>query len=260
MNKESSFPYFRSKTLSCLSGDASICAKLEVLVYNNVVAFFQEIGSINNTVGKTEFISLYNFHSQRLMFSMPFIMPLIQKNIINPSQVISKIDEFCYDFNETLALTTLEDDSRITLRWFMLRKLMEFFAEDKAMVLEMEDSIQRHKKNKRDYKAHCFSIISNIHAKKTNFSTKLMRRNISLDIGCLTHKDIWPELWSMPTMQPGHRVQVLCQGVLDDYPSLIQCHSCRQYKVTYYEMQTRSADEPMTCFCTCLNCGKKWKM
>jgi len=39
----------------------------------------------------------------------------------------------------------------------------------------------------------------------------------------------------------------------------LQCSKCGQRKVTYTEAQTRSADEPMTLFCTCLNCGKSWK-
>lgn len=39
----------------------------------------------------------------------------------------------------------------------------------------------------------------------------------------------------------------------------LQCGKCGQRKVTYTEAQTRSADEPMTVFCTCLNCGKSWK-
>lgn len=39
----------------------------------------------------------------------------------------------------------------------------------------------------------------------------------------------------------------------------LQCGKCGQRKVTYTEAQTRSADEPMTLFCTCLNCGKSWK-
>lgn len=41
---------------------------------------------------------------------------------------------------------------------------------------------------------------------------------------------------------------------------MFQCFKCRQKKVTYYQMQTRSADEPMTTFLTCLNCGNKWKI
>ncbi|KAI8465250.1 MAG: transcription factor S-II, central domain-containing protein [Monoraphidium minutum] len=38
-----------------------------------------------------------------------------------------------------------------------------------------------------------------------------------------------------------------------------QCGKCKQRKVTYYQLQTRSADEPMTNFCTCTVCGNRWK-
>jgi len=37
------------------------------------------------------------------------------------------------------------------------------------------------------------------------------------------------------------------------------CGRCWKKECTYYEMQTRSADEPMTIFITCLNCGKHWR-
>lgn len=37
------------------------------------------------------------------------------------------------------------------------------------------------------------------------------------------------------------------------------CIACKQKKVVYYEKQTRSADEPMTIFYSCLNCGKNWR-
>ena len=40
---------------------------------------------------------------------------------------------------------------------------------------------------------------------------------------------------------------------------LFTCGKCKSNKTTYYEMQTRSADEPMTAFVTCLDCGKRWK-
>ena len=41
---------------------------------------------------------------------------------------------------------------------------------------------------------------------------------------------------------------------------LLYCSRCkRKTKCDYYQMQTRSADEPMTTFITCLECDKKWK-
>jgi len=41
---------------------------------------------------------------------------------------------------------------------------------------------------------------------------------------------------------------------------LIQCRRCKQNNCAYTEAQTRSADEPMTLFVLCKNCGNRWKM
>ncbi|KAJ9185551.1 hypothetical protein P3X46_005173 [Hevea brasiliensis] len=38
-----------------------------------------------------------------------------------------------------------------------------------------------------------------------------------------------------------------------------KCGRCGQRKTTYYQMQTRSADEPMTTYVTCVNCNNHWK-
>lgn len=38
-----------------------------------------------------------------------------------------------------------------------------------------------------------------------------------------------------------------------------QCSRCKQRKCRYRQAQTRSADEPMTTFVTCTNCGNRWK-
>ena len=38
-----------------------------------------------------------------------------------------------------------------------------------------------------------------------------------------------------------------------------KCGKCKQRKCTYYQLQTRSADEPMTTFVTCVNCDNRWK-
>ncbi|KAJ0030853.1 hypothetical protein Pint_13530 [Pistacia integerrima] len=38
-----------------------------------------------------------------------------------------------------------------------------------------------------------------------------------------------------------------------------KCGRCGQRKCTHYQMQTRSADEPMTTYVTCVNCNNHWK-
>jgi len=48
-----------------------------------------------------------------------------------------------------------------------------------------------------------------------------------------------------------HKMEATC--------SMFSCSKCGQNKTTYYQLQTRSADEPMTTFVTCCNCGHNWK-
>ena len=41
--------------------------------------------------------------------------------------------------------------------------------------------------------------------------------------------------------------------------SFHKCGKCKKRETSFYELQTRSADEPMTTFITCLNCGHRWR-
>lgn len=40
---------------------------------------------------------------------------------------------------------------------------------------------------------------------------------------------------------------------------LLTCGRCKKNDVLYNQLQTRSADEPMTTFCVCEHCGHRWK-
>ena len=43
------------------------------------------------------------------------------------------------------------------------------------------------------------------------------------------------------------------------HKGMFKCGKCKSDKTTYYQLQTRSADEPMTTFVTCHNCNNHWK-
>ena len=39
----------------------------------------------------------------------------------------------------------------------------------------------------------------------------------------------------------------------------VECLKCKSKNTTHYELQTRSADEPMTVYYTCCDCEHRWK-
>ena len=41
--------------------------------------------------------------------------------------------------------------------------------------------------------------------------------------------------------------------------ALFKCGKCGKKNTTYNQLQTRSADEPMTTFVMCNECGNRWK-
>jgi transcription elongation factor S-II len=45
----------------------------------------------------------------------------------------------------------------------------------------------------------------------------------------------------------------------EEYEGIFKCRKCGSKKTTYYQLQTRSADEPMTTYVTCMDCENHWK-
>ena len=69
----------------------------------------------------------------------------------------------------------------------------------------------------------------------------------------------WAPIFEKIAKKDFIRLAIAAQELGEDYKGLMQCKACRGYKTTYYSIQTRSADEPMTHFWTCLNCNNRWK-
>jgi transcription elongation factor S-II len=75
----------------------------------------------------------------------------------------------------------------------------------------------------------------------------------------MTHQEMNPEHWRENIEKKMKRDSVKFTTQIEASTDMFTCKKCKSKKCTYYELQTRSADEPTTVFITCLDCGKHWK-
>ena len=78
-------------------------------------------------------------------------------------------------------------------------------------------------------------------------------------IAFMTHQELNPERWKTLIDQKIKRDASKFTTNIQASTDMFTCKKCKSKKCTYYELQTRSADEPATIFVTCLDCGKHWK-
>jgi transcription elongation factor S-II len=78
-------------------------------------------------------------------------------------------------------------------------------------------------------------------------------------IAFMTHQEIKPEKWEPLIQAKIKRDKNKYETNIEAATDTFKCGKCYSTKCTYYQMQTRSADEPMTTFVTCIDCGKRWK-
>jgi transcription elongation factor S-II len=78
-------------------------------------------------------------------------------------------------------------------------------------------------------------------------------------VAFMTHQELCPEKWNTlieaKVKRDKNKFEINMSAATDTFT----CRKCKGNKCTYYEMQTRSADEPMTCYVSCLTCGNRWK-
>lgn len=108
------------------------------------------------------------------------------------------------------------------------------------------------------YIDHLRSVYINL--KKPDVSAAVLTGNIkSQEIAFMTHQEICPEKWKKLIEDKKVRDKQKYEPNIEASTDNFTCNKCKSKKCTYYQLQTRSADEPMTTFVTCLECGKRWK-
>jgi transcription elongation factor S-II len=81
----------------------------------------------------------------------------------------------------------------------------------------------------------------------------------SQDIAFMSHQEMCPEKWEELIKAKSIRDKNKFEEKLEAMTDRFTCRKCRSKRCSYYLIQTRSADEPMTVFITCLDCGTRMK-
>jgi transcription elongation factor S-II len=117
---------------------------------------------------------------------------------------------------------------------------------------------------KECYKNRLLNIIWHINNKDTELIKRLAEKKFkSTDIVHMTPGELWPN-GPYGTARENKKVhdahlEALNAEEKESYVGMFKCGKCKSMKTTYYQMQTRSADEPMTTFVNCTNCTNRWK-
>lgn len=77
------------------------------------------------------------------------------------------------------------------------------------------------------------------------------------NLGKLSHQELNPEFWTK--LKAEIMSKYINTKPEQEHDGFFKCGKCKTWKTTYTQAQTRSADEPMTTFVTCLNCNNVWK-
>ncbi|XP_008292334.1 transcription elongation factor A protein 3 isoform X5 [Stegastes partitus] len=140
----------------------------------------------------------------------------------------------------------------------------DFGANCDGMAAEIEDHIyQEIKATDMKYKNRVRSRISNLKDPKNPG----LRRNVlagSIELRRIATmsaeemaSDELKQLRNVLTQEAIREHQMAKTG--GTTTDLLQCGKCKKKNCTYNQVQTRSADEPMTTFVLCNECGNRWK-
>ena len=107
------------------------------------------------------------------------------------------------------------------------------------------------------YLDHLRSILFNLKPEiKMQIDDGLIKPHI---VAFMTHQELSPDKWKQLIETKSKRDKNKFETNIAAATDVFTCRKCKGNQCTYYQMQTRSADEPMTTFVTCLLCSSRWK-
>lgn len=137
----------------------------------------------------------------------------------------------------------------------------------KSIVEDLEQGLYNHSHSITDYKSKYRTLTANV-SYTPNHKFVLGRLFTgewkAVDIAGMTNEELYPELLEKMKEEKENEERIKAdfkQFKLDHTGGgLLTCGKCKSGKVSFVQIQTRSADESMTLKCTCEDCGKRWSM
>ena len=78
-------------------------------------------------------------------------------------------------------------------------------------------------------------------------------------VAFMTHQELNPDKWISLIDSKSKRDANKFEQKIEASTDTFTCRKCRSNKCTFYQQQVRSADESMTTYVSCIQCGHRWK-
>tara|TARA_A100001015_G_scaffold178705_1_gene198656 strand:+ start:204 stop:749 length:546 start_codon:yes stop_codon:yes gene_type:complete len=157
-------------------------------------------------------------------------------NIINNKNISENLEKGIFNYT----LDTCKNKN-IVKKWSNNDMIIIYIQKVKSILFNLQNNELLNKVKNKNIKAHEFVYLSHQELRP----------------------DIWEPLINAKKIKDENKFLPKIEASTDDF----KCLKCKargltkeEYsKCTYYQLQTRSSDEPMTTFVTCINCGNRWR-
>jgi DNA-directed RNA polymerase subunit M/transcription elongation factor TFIIS len=155
-------------------------------------------------------------------------------NLINNENIVNNIEQGIYDFvvNKCIKNNMVTNEDNKYFKRHYLNKAVSLY-----------DNIDK-----------------NSYIKNETLIEKIINGCIDpYNLANLKPQELFPEHWNEFIERKKLENDIIYSKKLVPVTDQYYCPKCKKNSTTYYELQIRSSDEPMTLFITCLNCNFHWR-
>ena len=160
---------------------------------------------------------------------------IFRENVVNKLNTILNNKKICENLEKGIYNYTLKvcEEKNLLKKWTNESFVLLYIEKLRTLIINLKDNDLLANILSKELKAHEFVYMS--------------------------HQELRPELWERLIEEKKIKDENKYTPKIEASTDNFICGKCKSKKCTYYQLQTRSADEPMTTFVTCLDCGNRFK-